>query len=71
MDTQDWQLWLSQVKTDYDGLLCYMANKMDIVKEDSSKSYPSMVAHHETILDYSINNQQINHPFEIDTYYFV
>ena len=48
-----------------------MANKMDIVKEDSSKSYPSMVAHHETILDYSINNQQINHPFETDTYYFV
>ena len=29
-----------------------------------------MVAHHQTILDYSVNNQQIIHPFEIDTLIF-
>ena len=63
-------MWLSQVRTGYNGLLCYMVNKMDIVKENSNRSYPSMVAHHQTILDYSINNQKIIHLFEIDTYCF-
>ena len=47
-----------------------MVNKTDIVKENSNRSYPSMVAHHQTILGYSINNQKIIHLFEIDTYCF-
>ena len=43
---------------------------MIVIQEDSNKSYPLMVAHHQTILDYSVNNQQIIHPFEIDTLIF-
>ena len=39
-----------------------------IVEEDSNKSYLSMVVHHQTILEYSIINQQIIHSFKIDIY---
>ena len=39
-----------------------------IVKEDSNKSYLSMVVHHQTILEYSIINQQIIHSFKTDIY---
>ena len=39
-----------------------------VIQQDSNKSYPSMVAHHQKILDYSIHNQQMIHPYEIDTY---
>ena len=35
--------------------------------EDSNKSYPSMVAHHQMILECSIIMNQIIHSFEIDT----
>ena len=39
-----------------------------IVEEDSNKSYLSMVVHHQTILEYSIINQQIIHSFKTDIY---
>ena len=39
-----------------------------VIQQDSNKSYPSMATHHQTILDYSINNQQMIHPYELDTY---
>ena len=35
--------------------------------EDSNKLYPSMVARHQMILEYSIIMQQIIHSLEIDT----
>ena len=39
-----------------------------VIQEDLNKSYPSMVAYHQTILRCLINNQQITEPFETDTY---
>ena len=36
-----------------------------IMHGDSNISYPSMVAHHEMILEYSIIMHQILHSFEI------
>ena len=37
-----------------------------IIHEDSKKSYPSVVAYHQMILEYSIIMHQIIHSFETD-----
>ena len=42
-----------------------------VIQQDSNKSYSSMATHHQTILDYSINNQQMIHPYELDTYWLL
>ena len=38
-----------------------------VIQKGSNKLYPSIVLHHQAILEYSIINQQINHSFEVDT----
>ena len=38
-----------------------------IMHKDSKKSYPSMVAHHQIIFEYSIIMHQKVHSFETDT----
>ena len=38
-----------------------------ITHEGSNKAYPSMVDHHQVILEYSMIMRQIIHSFEIDT----
>ena len=42
-----------------------------MIQENSNKLYPSMVGQDQTILDYLIRNQQIIHPFDIDTNWFL
>ena len=42
-----------------------------VVEEDSNKSYPSMEAHHQMVLVYSIINRKITRSVEIDTYILI
>lgn len=39
-----------------------------VIQEDSNKTYPLMVAHHQVALDYSIISQKIIHSVEGHTF---
>ena len=41
---------------------------LTVIQENSNKAYPSMVAHHQVALQYSIISQRIIYSFETDTF---
>ena len=57
-------LWTGKSTINYQVLLM-------VIQEASNKTYPSMIAQHQTILVYSVINNQIIYSFEIGTSLFL